>query len=487
MNVWAPERTAKGAKLPVIAWIYGGGFVNGGSSPPTYSGENLARKGVVFVSFNYRLARFGTFLHPQLVAENPDGGAAGNYGYMDQLAALQWIKRNVAAFGGNPGNVTLIGESAGGMSVNTMLTSPLARGLFQRAVIMSGGDGQTAGAAGRAQAEQASLAFAASKGIPANDPKALEKLRALPADAVVGGLNLASLFGAAPAAHPFSAPFVDGKLAVDPASAFASGRFAHVPVMIGATNNDIGGPTGYMVAGAHSLAGTISAAGVPTYEYRFSYVASSLGKTGADHASDIPFFFGTEAVKYGDKTSARDRAMARAISAYLVNFAKSGDPNGGGLPKWRRYARAEDPIMNFAENGQAIPGKDPLSGKFPVPVPVTKIDPNGADLTAARAWLGLIDSKSWEQSWSAAGTIFKSQISAAGWASASQHAREPLGALSSRSLKSVIKTSSLPGAPDGQYEILQFQASFAQKSDATETVVLAHEPSGWKVDGYFIR
>jgi para-nitrobenzyl esterase len=112
MNVWAPASAGKDAKLPVIAWIYGGGFVNGGSSPPTYSGEPLARKGVVFVSFNYRLARFGTFLTPQLEAESPAGQPTGNWGYMDQLAALQWIKRNVAAFGGDPSNVTLVGESA---------------------------------------------------------------------------------------------------------------------------------------------------------------------------------------------------------------------------------------------------------------------------------------------------------------------------------------------------------------------------------------
>jgi para-nitrobenzyl esterase len=115
-----------------------------------------------------------------------------------------------------------------------------------------------------------------------------------------------------------------------------------------------------MIAGAHSLAAALSAAGVPTFEYRFSYVASSLGKTGADHASDIPFFFDTEGVKYGDRTTARDRAMGRTISAYLVNFAKTGDPNGKALARWRRYSRAQDAIMNFSEDGTAVPEKDPL-------------------------------------------------------------------------------------------------------------------------------
>ena len=283
---------------------------------------------------------------------------------MDQLAALQWIKRNVAAFGGDPGNVTIIGESAGGMSVNTLLTSPMAQGLFQRAVVMSGADGKT-DPEGRAKAEQASVAFAAAKGISADDPQGLAKLRALPAGDVVDGLNLAAVIGFTRPAHPFSAPFADGKLAVDAASAFASDRFAHVPVMIGATSADAGGPMGFMIKGAHDLAGSISAAGVPTYEYRFSYVASSIGQPGAQHASDIPFFFDTQDVKYGDKTTDRDRAMGRAISAYIVNFAKTGDPNGAGLPVWPRYSKAADAIMDFSASGTAIPGKDPLTFEAP--------------------------------------------------------------------------------------------------------------------------
>ena len=360
VNVWAPEHKARGAKLPVIAWIYGGGFVNGGSSPPTYSGANMARKGVMFVSFNYRLGRFGTFLSPQLISEN--GEATGNFGFMDQLAALRWIHRNIAAFGGDPHRVTLIGESAGGMSVNVMLTSPLARGLFQRAVVMSGGNGD-ASRVTPDKVEQSSLAFAAAKGIVADDPHALDRLRALPAQAVVDGLNLSNL-GDQHSASPFTGPFPDGKLAVDPAKAIAAGQFAHIPVMIGATSNDIGGPTGYMAAGAHSLAGAISATGVPTYEYRFSYVASSLNKTGADHASDIPFFFDTQTIKYGDQTSARDKAMGRTISAYLVNFARTGNPNGGALPRWTRYSSKNDQIMNFSESATAVPGIDPLGSRL---------------------------------------------------------------------------------------------------------------------------
>ncbi|WP_443027251.1 carboxylesterase family protein [Sphingomonas sp. LR60] len=130
--------------------------------------------------------------------------------------------------------------------------------------------------------------------------------------------------------------------------------------MIGATDNDIGGSTGYMVGGARQLAGAIAAAGAAAYHYRFSYAAESLGKPGAGHATDIPFFFDTAAIKYGDATTARDRRMARTISRYVVNFAKTGDPNGAGLPRWPRYDRRADELLDFTANGEAVAGKDPL-------------------------------------------------------------------------------------------------------------------------------
>jgi para-nitrobenzyl esterase len=355
VNVWRPAKARASARLPVIVWIYGGGFVNGGSSPPTYAGAALAKQGVVLVSFNYRLGRFGFFAHPQLT-QRADGEALGNYGYMDQLAALRWVKRNVAAFGGDASNVTIVGESAGGMSVNALLTSPLARGLFAKAVVLSGGDGTTADP-GLAAVEQVGVNFARAKGIAADDPHALEKLRALPADQVVDGMNLANRAPQDPSTY--FGPFADGKVAVDAGAAFASGRFARVPVMIGATSADIGGKTGFMVAGARSLAGRLAAQGVPVYAYRFSYVADSLGQPGAQHASDIPYFFATVDVKYGAAATKKDVAMGRAMSAYLVNFAKKGDPNGRALPAWPRYAGDQDVIMDFAASGKPVAGRDP--------------------------------------------------------------------------------------------------------------------------------
>jgi para-nitrobenzyl esterase len=365
LNVWSPSArpgTKARAALPIIVWIYGGGFVNGGSSPLTYAGARLARQGVMVVSFNYRLGRFGFFGHPALSREigekDVDDGLAANQAFMDQLAALKWVQRNAEAFGGDPSQVTIIGESAGGMAVNMLLTSPAAQGLFARAVVLSGGDGGPS-RAGMRELEQAGVNFAARKGIAQDDSQALEKLRALPAEDIVDGMNLAQRPDSGSPATTYIGPIADGRLAVDAAPAIAAGRFAKVPVMIGATSADIGGRTGFMVAGARGMAAALAQQGVPVYAYRFSYVAASIKEPGAQHATDIPFFFDTAAIKYGSKASARDRAMGRAMSAYLVNFAKHGDPNGAGLPAWPRYTRANDELMDFAGNGKPVAGKDP--------------------------------------------------------------------------------------------------------------------------------
>ena len=139
VNVWRPTGTKAGDHLPVLVWIYGGGFVNGGASPAVYSGESFARHGVMFVSFNYRLGRFGFFAFPELTREDPDHGLVANYGHMDALAAMHWVQRNIAAFGGDPKQVTIYGQSAGAAQVYMLLTAPLADGLFTRAIVQSGG------------------------------------------------------------------------------------------------------------------------------------------------------------------------------------------------------------------------------------------------------------------------------------------------------------------------------------------------------------
>ncbi|WP_300398804.1 carboxylesterase family protein [uncultured Sphingobium sp.] len=340
LNIWKPAGAA--GKLPVMVWIYGGGFVNGGSSPPTYSGAPIARQGVMVVSFNYRLGRFGTFRHPAL---GKDQGV--NYGLLDQIAALKWVQRNIAGFGGDPDQVTIVGESAGGRSVHALMTTPLAKGLFDRAVIMSGGDGKPGALSTPADAERLAAAFGQSQGIAPDAPDAAAKLRALPARAVVGDLNLAKM-------ENFFSPVTDGRSGVDVIAAHESGRAPVIPVMIGATSADIGGPDGPMVAGARDLAARFAGRGMPTYAYRFSYVASSVGGTDAYHATDIPFFFDTQAIKYGAATTPRDNRMGDIMSGYLANFVKSGDPNGAGLPQWPRYRADGGKQMDFATSGKAV-------------------------------------------------------------------------------------------------------------------------------------
>lgn len=350
-NVWRPAGVKAGAKLPVLVWIYGGGFVNGGSSPPTYSGAALARQGIMVVSFNYRLGRFGSFAHPA-VAGTP---REVDFGLLDQLAALRWVRRNVARFGGDPAAVTIIGESAGGMSVHAMLTSPAAKGLFRAAVVQSGGDASSNGAS-IATAQAAAERFAQAKGIASGDPQAAAKLRALTGEQVIDRLNLAKLGAQQGEGRTYSGPVPDGRTFVDSLDAYRAGRFAHVPVMIGATSNDIGGPTGYMIGGARTVARLLAGAGVPTYYYRFDYVATSATTpqtVGAGHATDIPFFFDTADIKYGAATTQADRAAAHVASRYLVNFVKTGDPNGAGALPWRRYGATDPAMLTMTRTGGA--------------------------------------------------------------------------------------------------------------------------------------
>ncbi|MEA1675028.1 carboxylesterase/lipase family protein [Nitrospirillum sp. BR 11163] len=409
LNVWAPADTVKpGAKRPVMVWIYGGGFVNGGSSPAVYDGSNFARDGVVLVSFNYRVGRFGFFAHPALSAEAGQG-PTGNFGYLDQLAALQWVKRNIAAFGGDPDNVTVFGESAGGISVHMLLTSPLAKGLFNRGIIQSGAGRDRIlptpplRAEGDAPSgEKAGVAYAAQHGISDTGAAGLAALRALPADTVVDGLNMATMN-----TPTYSGPMVDGAVVrrSSAVAAYAAGEGADVPVMVGATGADgffFGGSLddvlapfgadkdkalalfdpdgsrdvkliGHRVAGAfmfiepaRETARLLSAHKSPVYLFRYSYVAESMRKEwwGTPHATEIPFVFDTVKARYGDALTVADAAAAKAAHAYWVAFAKTGKPEPQGLPAWTPFKAGQDErLMDFGTKGPVLevdPMKDRL-------------------------------------------------------------------------------------------------------------------------------
>ncbi|MBL8550227.1 MAG: carboxylesterase family protein [Hyphomonadaceae bacterium] len=406
LNVWRPAAPSA-SPLPVMVWIYGGGLTIGGISPAVYGGAAFARDGVVFVSMNYRVGRFGFFAHPALSGEHPDE-VHGNYGYADQIAALQWVQRNIAAFGGDPGNVSIFGESAGGGSVAVMMTSPLARGLFHKAMLQSAGlpGGRRAAfpmrrLSGAASGEAMGLEYARSLGIAGEGADAAAALRALPGDVVRAGVGFFM-----PPALGAPGPMVDGKLIIDDAeTVFAAGGQAMVPTLIGANDLDIGfgpaqdkaalfatfgadagraralyDPTGaadfrsvaqgvyadrLMVEPARHVADVMANAGQPAFHYRFSYAAESLrpGVNGAVHASEIPYVFDTLDASLGTAQTQADRDIAATAHAYWIAFARSGDPNGGGRLIWPRHTTQDRQLMNFTNAGP-VAGADPWQARL---------------------------------------------------------------------------------------------------------------------------
>jgi len=415
LNVWRPADVAPGAKLPVMVWIHGGGFTGGSGASPNTSGAQFAKQGVVLVSLNYRLGRFGFFAFPALGRERPDE-TKGNYAYMDQIAALQWVKRNIAAFGGDPTNVTIFGFSAGGVSVHSLLASPMARGLFHKAIAQSGGsrDSVLTARPMRADgvdpnypvsAETIGITFAKSMGIEGTDQAALASLRALSAEQVLRGAPAQP--GAASAPPPETTPILDGKLITETAeSAYKARRMPRVPLMAGSNAADTAGnrvrartkeeffarygqwsaqakaaydPDGTadlaaMVAQANDDFGqaeparfavnAFAANGSPAYRYRFSYVQTAMRermRTGTPHGGEIAFVFGTLTAP-----SPEDLAVSRMAQSYWVNFARTGDPNGPGLPNWPRQVVGQDQIFEFRPDGSAGSGPDSRKARLDV-------------------------------------------------------------------------------------------------------------------------
>jgi para-nitrobenzyl esterase len=397
LNIWAPARRPA-EKLAVMVWLHGGGFLNGGSSAPIYDGTALAKKGVVFVSFNFRLGRFGFFAHPALTKE---GGPLGNYTYMDQIAALKWVKHNIAAFGGDPDNVTVVGESAGGGSVHMLMNSPMAQGLFAKGVIESGGGRDGGHPRHVVDGEKLGVEFASSQGISGEGKEALRALRALPAEKILNGLNVSARRADPSVGATFVGPMVDGEIVLEPAQRHLSGTQAKIPVIIGTNSADLAYPqektmaelfapfaqngdrarkvydpdnsndvheVGVRIARdrgmtepARFLARALTAQGHQVYEFRFSYVAECMRQQwqGAPHASEVPYVFDAVAARYGKDLAAADEAVAETISAYWVAFAKTGVPNGVGRPNWPAYSAQQDVLANFTEKGVVV-RPDPL-------------------------------------------------------------------------------------------------------------------------------
>lgn len=405
INLWKPARATPEAKLPVMVWIHGGAFVFGSGSQPDFSGEQFARQGVILVTFNYRLGRLGHFAFPALSKEYPDE-MKGSYAYMDQIAALKWVQQNIAAFGGDPANVTIFGESAGGVSVHSLLTIPAAQGLFHKAIIQSGGgrDGVLTGrpiqkdgdAHYPVSAENIGVNFAKRHGIQGADAAALAKLRALSIVEIVDGGHETDGPGGLPI---YSGPILDGRLVTETAqSAYEAGHQPKIPLLIGSNSAEV--PTGFVNAGSReellklygNLSGEFSKAydpngatdfaemltlvntdyvwaeparftarafsekGAPAYLYLFSYVSPSMKermKFGASHGSEIAYVFYNLRGWNGAAVPPADHEVAKMMNAYWANFAKTGNPNGKGLPEWPIYDPQKNEVFEFRPDGSA--------------------------------------------------------------------------------------------------------------------------------------
>jgi para-nitrobenzyl esterase len=396
LNVWTPAKSA-GERLPVMVWIYGGGFTAGATSYPTYDGASLARRGVVLVSVAYRLGPFGFLAHPELSRES--GHGSGTYGLMDQIAGLQWVKQNIAAFGGDPNRVTIFGESAGGIAVSMLAASPRAKGLFHGVISESGGsfapprhDGEgSQNVPTLAMAEKTGADFLAKAGAPS-----IAEGRKLSAEALVKA--------AGPALGAFW-PVLDGYVITgDQYRLYEQGRYNDVPVLAGSNADEgalfvpriaadayqaqiKGGYGAYADKLLAAYPGTTDAEALRSDRdvfrdgafawgtWTWARLQSKTGRSkafvyyfnhrppypdvpatrdwGASHAGELAFVFGN----WGrDTPSPANRAMSETIQAYWVNFARTGDPNGSGLPAWPAYAGEAGQVMHFdAQAAQAGP------------------------------------------------------------------------------------------------------------------------------------
>jgi para-nitrobenzyl esterase len=394
LNVWTGAKSPK-EKRPVLVWIYGGGFGSGGSAAPIYDGEAMARKGIIFVSINYRVGVFGFFAHPELTKESADH-ASGNYGLMDQLAGLKWVQNNIAVFGGDPKNVTIAGQSAGSMSVNCLVASPIAKGLFQKAIAESGAEFiKQSPSLGAAEAEGQRL-------MQSMKLASIADLRAVPA----GDLQKqpGNLRG----------PIVDGYVLPDAVfNIFAAGKenkislltgwnedegFVSEPMMSAADfSKDIhtkygvnaGGLLQYYPARTDSqaavsqlrlsrdvifgvenytFANVEGGRGAKVYVYRFKRKPPATGeyvKYGAFHTAEVPYAYNN--LQFVNRPwEPVDHRLAELMCTYWANFARNGNPNGKGLPVWDAYSSGRERVMFLSEqSGSAdLPDKAALDLLF---------------------------------------------------------------------------------------------------------------------------
>ena len=343
LNVWTPAPGKADKKLPVAMWIHGGAYTGGWGYEPEFDGKVWAQKGVVLVTINYRLGIFGFLNHPLLAEESPHG-VSGNYGILDQIAALKWIHENIAAFGGDPENITILGQSAGAGSVKTLVTSPLTGDLIKKAIIQSGGGVNPApGNPLPAATTQTLLGNAWKQLFDWAGYDTLEKMRAASTEDIFG---LTARY-TAETGNRFrlsTSPMVDGYVYSESFDAAAAeGRIKDIPYMIGYTKDDMGNPE----AGIRYFCELRNAAGKPVFAYQFAHElpddeAGSHDMKGAFHSSELWYMF--KSLDRGDRPFTQaDWALAEHVVSCWTNFAKTGDPGLG----WNAYSADAPDFMVF--------------------------------------------------------------------------------------------------------------------------------------------
>ncbi len=404
LNVWVPAAAKAGSNLPVIVFIYGGGSTIGSSGMALYGGETVAQRGAVFVNFNYRLGAFGFMAHPELTAESPHH-QSGNYAHLDQIAALQWIQRNISKFGGDPTKVIISGQSAGASSVSLLQASPLAKGLFRGVVAMSGGAWGNSGQA-------ASLADAEKTGLKVQEAvkaKSLDDMRQVPADRILA-LQEEFQVGARGGSIRVGGANVDGYfLPKTPAQLFAAHQQNDVPAIVGFTHDESSNElrtaktvADYTAAArkmygadvdqflklypastdaeAHEIGSTAAREGMvergarnwaivqsksgssPVFIFMYSRVHPYIpgvkiadqdtATIGAYHTSDVPYWFGTQdalnMIRPTRKWTDYDRELSRRMTAALVAFASRGDPNSAQV-EWPKWTPGNERLVEFGD------------------------------------------------------------------------------------------------------------------------------------------
>jgi para-nitrobenzyl esterase len=392
LNIWTPADAKPGAKLPVMFWIHGGGYYAGGSSEARQDGQFLAHRNVIIVTINYRLGIFGFFVHPELTAESPHH-ASGDQGLLDQVQALQWTHDNIAAFGGDPANITIFGESAGSFSVSSLMASPLSKNLIAKGIGESGGALVSEALPAQTRAERETIDSAAAQTLLGTS--SLAELRKIPTDKILQALTTTKT-------HPRFSPEVDGYFLPESVAAiYAAGHQAHVPLIAGwnadevraaiimnpnkptvatftasaqkdygdaapdflklyATTTDAEAQTsaGDLISDrfiAYSTWRWIEAetktGGAPVYRYLFAEPAPTDKyhpvAVGAFHSDDIEYVFGTLDSRPGATFTPADRTLTDQVQQYWTNFAKTGDPNSPTLPHWPVYKPTDYQVIRL--------------------------------------------------------------------------------------------------------------------------------------------